>query len=192
MLYIDDEIGNYRMEDIQCCLPFVSSQRAILIESFAFTIDKELSLKVYQLLQKGLRQEYDISEVPVFEYNKFGKPSLVSYPGIHFNMSHYKRAVSCLIANHPVGVDIEEITQVDLDVARYVLNQNEYDRVIASNEPDIEFSILWTMKESLIKLIGEGIDDKRLPNLLQNSSKYDFQTTVNRDKKYVVTTCAAK
>ncbi|MEG0456338.1 MAG: 4'-phosphopantetheinyl transferase superfamily protein, partial [Bacteroides sp.] len=143
------------------------------------------------LLQKGLKQEYGIFELPLFEYNEFGKPSLTRYPAIHFNMSHCKRAVVCLLANHPVGVDVEEITPFDPDVARYVLNSKEYERMVSSDNPAEEFTILWTMKESLIKLTGVGIDDELLPDLLQDILKYNFQTTVNREKGYVTTTCSS-
>lgn len=190
MLYVDDTTGDFSMEDVEHYLLAVSSQRAALVESFAFCIDKELSLKAYQLLQKGLKLEYGISEPPLFQYNEFGKPSLAHYPGIHFNMSHCKRAVACLLSNQPVGIDVEEITSFDPDVVRYVLNRKEYERVISSNNPAVEFTILWTMKESLIKLTGKGIDDKHLPNLLQDSLKQDFQTTVNREKGYVITSCS--
>lgn len=189
MLYVDDTIGNFSIKDVECYLPAVSLQRAVLVESYVFCIDKELSLKAYQLLQKGLKEEYDISEPPLFEYNEFGKPSLAHYPRIHFNMSHCKRAVACLLANHPVGIDVEEITPFDSDVARYVLNSKEYDRVTSSNDPATEFTILWTMKESLIKLTGRGIDDELLPDLLHDISKYNFQTNINKEKGYVVTTC---
>lgn len=189
MLYVDDRIGNFSIKDVNCYLPTVSSQRATLVESYAFCIDKELSLKAYQLLQKGLKEGYGISEPPLFEYNKFGKPFLAHHPHIHFNMSHCKRAVTCLLANYPVGIDVEEINPFDSDVARYVLNSKEYDRVTNSNDPATAFTTLWTIKESLIKLTGRGIDDKCLPDLLQDMPKYNFQTTINKEKGYVVSTC---
>lgn len=189
MLYVDDAIGDLSREDLLRLLPTVSSQRASLVESYACCIDQEVSLKAYQLLQKGLKEEYGISEPPLFEYNEFGKPFLANHPHIQFNMSHCKRAVACLIAHHPVGVDIEEVAPFDSDTARYVLNSTEYDRVIGSGDPATEFTILWTMKESLIKCIGRGVEDKLLADLLQDSSKYHVQTSINKEKGYVVTTC---
>ncbi|MEG1949719.1 MAG: hypothetical protein RR137_05045 [Odoribacter sp.] len=132
MLYVDDTIGNFSIDDVERYLPTISSQRAELVKSFAFCIDKELSLKAYLLLPKGLKQEYGISELPLFEYNEFGKSSLACYPGIHFNISHCKRAVTCLLANQSVGIDVEEINPFDPGLARYVLNQKEYDLVTNS------------------------------------------------------------
>lgn len=192
MLYVADTIGTLSAEQIDRCLPFVSAQRAASIQRYVFPADKTLCLKAYQLLQKGLEQEYGISEPPLFGYNEYGKPFLADHPGIHFNLSHCKQAVACLLAGYPVGIDVEEIVPIDWEVARYVLNAKEYDTVAESNDPDTAFTILWTMKESLIKLTGKGIDDEQLPDLLHNISDYDFRTTVHKEKGYVVTTCAAK
>lgn len=189
MLYLDDKIDTLSNNDIEKCFFSISSQRVALIKSFVFTIDKEQSLKSYQLLQKGLFQEYGIIKPPLFGFYEYGKPFLADYPDIHFNISHCKRAVVCYLSNHPVGIDVEEITPFDSDVAHLVLNQQEYERVLNAEEPCVEFTILWTMKESLIKLTGEGIDDNLLRDLLRDSSKYSFQTTVNKEKGYVITTC---
>ncbi|CAA7196609.1 4'-phosphopantetheinyl transferase family protein [Chryseobacterium potabilaquae] len=192
MLYLDDLIENWSNSEIERHLKGVSVERQEKIRSYMMPLDRELSLKSYQLLQKGLKCQYGISEPPIFKYNQYKKPSLAQYPNIHFNLSHCKNAVACYIAEHPVGIDVEKIDSFDSDLAQYVLNPKEYEQVEMSENPAVEFTLLWTMKESLVKLIGEGIDNQSLPNILHNRSLYHFESIINKEKGYVVTSCIVK
>ena len=77
--------------------------------SYRFLIDQVLCAKAYILLKNGLRETYGITENPAFEYVKHEKPVLRDYPDIHFNLSHCKHGVLCVIDDKPIGCDIEEI-----------------------------------------------------------------------------------
>ena len=128
--------------------------------SYRFLIDQVLCTKAYLLLQRGLIEYYGIDEELIFEYVGNGKPVLRGYPDIHFNLSHCKRSILCVIDNRPVGCDIEEIeTKLDLDLCRKCLNDKEISYVLSSTDPCLEFTKLWTMKESYLKLKGDGIND---------------------------------
>lgn len=41
-----------------------------------------------------------------FTYTGHGKPYLLNYPDVHFNISHSGEYVACAVADSPVGVDI--------------------------------------------------------------------------------------
>lgn len=192
MLYLDDSIGHWSDNEIEFHLSCVSLERQEKIRSYTTTLDRELSLKSYLLLQKGLKNKYGISDPPIFTYNQYKKPSLIKYPSIHFNLSHCENAAACCISECPIGVDVETIDSLDSNFAQYVLNPQEYQQVELSENPAIEFTLLWTKKESLIKLIGKGIDEQSLPNILQNHSQYHFKTIINQEKGYVVTSCITK
>lgn len=189
MIYLDDNIGNWNDNEFESYLSRTSLERQKKILSYTNPLDRELSLKSYLLLQKGLKDKYGILDPPIFTYNKYKKPLLISYPNIHFNLSHCKNAAACHISERPVGLDVEIIDSLDYNFAQYVLNPREYQQVIISENPVMEFTLLWTKKESLVKLIGNGIDEQHLPNILQNHSEYHFETIVNQEKGYIVTSC---
>ncbi|WP_374462456.1 4'-phosphopantetheinyl transferase superfamily protein [Chryseobacterium sp.] len=189
---MDDSIGYWSDNEIEFHLSGVSLERQEKIRSYTTTLDRELSLKSYLLLQKGLKNKYGISDPPIFTYNQYKKPSLINYPNIHFNLSHCENAAACYISERPVGVDVEKIDSFDSNFAQYVLNPQEYQQVEISENSAIEFTLLWTKKESLIKLIGKGIDEQTLPNILQNYSQYHFQSIINQEKGYVATFCILK
>ena len=67
------------------------------------------------------------------------------------------------------------------------MSEAEVEQVESSPSPDIVFARLWTMKESLLKLTGEGIR-RDLKSVLVNTSAR-FATTVNTARGYVFTVC---
>ena len=112
---------------------------------------------------------------------------LKGHPDIHFNLSHCPKAALCAIAGVPVGADIESIRPYNPQLARRVLSEAEVEQVESSPSPDIVFARLWTMKESLLKLTGEGIR-RDLKSVLVNTSAR-FATTINTARGYVFTVC---
>lgn len=90
--------------------------------------------------------------------NQYGKPYLVEYSNIHFNISHTKGAIACAVSDCPVGVDIERIRKIDSRVVRYFFSQQEKDYVLADTEnTDFRFTEVWTKKEAYLKFLGTGI-----------------------------------
>ena len=144
--------------------------------------DQCLSLAAYRLLQYALRLEYGIMEPPVFEYGEHGKPYIVGHPDIHFNISHCKEAVLCVTSPRPVGVDVESIRSFKDSLVEYTMNPQEIAQIEQATRPDVEFIRLWTMKEAVLKLTGEGIS-KDLKTVL--TGKEQVQTIVNMEKNYI-------
>lgn len=60
----------------------------------------------------------------VFDKNKYGKPFVKDFP-IEFNISHSNDLVICAINDTPIGVDIEEVRPVDINVIKKVCNKDE-------------------------------------------------------------------
>jgi 4'-phosphopantetheinyl transferase len=179
MLYINDHIDEIDLEQVAAEL---SDQRREQMMRYRQELGRRLCAAAYLLLREGLRREYGIEEPPVFEYGEHGKPSIVGHPEIHFNMSHCRAAAVCVLADHPVGVDVEEIKHHDDTLMRYVLNDAELERVKNAEAPDVVFTELWTQKESLAKMRGTGITDD-LKTLL--NEPHTFETVVNRERGYV-------
>lgn len=138
----------------------------------------------YLLLCQALKQEYGIEDKPHFSYSELGKPVLVDYPNIHFNLSHCKKAVACVVADHEVGIDIECYGRYRESLARYSMNDNEIEAILSSPVQDTLFTHLWTQKEALFKLIGSGINGK-IKQLL-NSVPHKISTFEYPEKGYAL------
>lgn len=183
MIYINDNIYSL---DLAASLDTISVQRRKQALQFVQDSDRRLCIAAYILLKQGLQQEYGITENPIFGYNENGKPFIIGYPEIYFNISHCKKAAICAIDSHPIGIDIETICEYEEDLKRYVLNDKECQQVQNARYPDVEFIRLWTMKESYLKLKGEGIHND-LKELLPNKAKYT--TVINLQQQYIYTVC---
>ena len=171
-LYIDD---NPLEIDLDAALLEMTEQRRTQVMKFKHEQGRKLSASAYLLLCKALREVYGIDEPPLFEYSEHGKPSIVGHPEIYFNLSHCRSVVACVVSSLPVGVDVEEVREFKESLARYVLNDEEYAMISSSPQPDREFIRLWTMKESCLKLTGEGIT-RDLKTVLADTAKYHFDT----------------
>jgi len=87
-----------------------------------------------------------------------GKPYFCNCGAVHFNLSHAGSWVLAAFAAEPVGVDVEAVRPIDLDVASMVFSMEECS-VLLSLPQDRQidyFYRLWTLKESLIKALGTG------------------------------------
>lgn len=182
MIYIEDELQSF---DLDAALSEISEQRREKALRFKHEQGRRECVVAYQLLKRALREEYGITENPIFAEREHGKPYIVGQEDIHFNLSHCREAVVCVVSNEEVGIDVERIRPYNDNLARYVLSDEEYDRVRLSDNPDLEFTKFWTMKESLLKLTGEGIRDD-LKTVLTNARAH-FDIHVNLEKSYVYT-----
>ena len=138
----------------------------------------------FRLLKQGLREEYGIVGNPIFEYNEHGKPSIVGHPEIHFNLSHCKEAVVCVVSDQPVGVDVESIREYRESLVHYTMNDEEIREIESAEDPASTFIRLWTMKEATLKLIGTGISND-IKTVISKEYRY---TTVEK-KNYIYTVC---
>ncbi|MGI6549056.1 MAG: 4'-phosphopantetheinyl transferase family protein [Syntrophomonadales bacterium] len=95
----------------------------------------------------------------LFENNQYGKPYLKGIENFCFNISHSGRWVACAVDHQPVGIDIEEMAPIELDVARHYFSAEEFAYI--ANQPESErtatFYDIWTLKESYIKALGWGL-----------------------------------
>lgn len=90
---------------------------------------------------------------------KYGKPEV---DGLCFNLSHSHGMAVCAVGSAAVGCDIERIAPVRERVVRRAFSPAEQAHLARFSGPDRdrEFTRLWTMKESYLKMTGEGL---RLP-----------------------------
>ncbi len=115
-----------------------------------------MSVISYLLLLYALRENYGITN-PRIAYGKYGKPYLADYPDIYFNISHYPKACVCAISDKEIGVDIQDIRPFSWDIARRVCCDNELKILESADDKPGLFTKIWSMKESYVKMTGEGI-----------------------------------
>lgn len=179
-ILVSEDIWSFNLET---ALREISEQRREQALKFKYEQGQRLCVLAYQLLKQALKEEYGITENPVFEYNEHGKPSIVGHPEIFFNLSHCKEAAVCAISDQPVGIDVESIREFKESLMRYTMNDDETEQITQSAQPDASFISLWTMKEATLKLLGTGISSD-LKTVI-DPTKYKY-TTVNR-QRYIYT-----
>lgn len=188
MVYIDEHIDDF---DLEAALAELSEQRRQQALRFRFERGQRTCALAYLLLRRALREEFGIAEQPLFDYGEHGKPLLVGHPDIHFNLSHCREAVACVVGRRPVGIDVESVSRYKESVARYTMNDEELAMIEAAERPEAAFIRLWTMKEARLKLTGEGITDD-LKTALADSARYRFTTTERLTHNYIYTVCEEK
>lgn len=110
----------------------------------------------YDLLRQMLGYE------PYFEYGAHGKP--YSEEGKKFfNIAHCKNAIGVIIGDKEVGIDVESMGRYKPGLADFAMSDAELKEIEKGG--DRAFTLLWTKKEALLKLTGEGIVDD-LKNVL--------------------------
>ena len=188
MIYLYDTLENYSDEQYSKhlnSLPAWRREKALLYKKLD---DRKRSVLAFVLLQRALREEYGITEVPEFVYNEFGKPSLPNLP-IHFSLSHCKDAVACAVSDYNIGIDVESIVPYNPDVARRVCTAAELEMLEQSDDKDVEFIKLWTVKEAISKYEGMGLS---LPFAEIDTMNYLLCSNVSVNSRYVLSICYGK
>ena len=168
-------------------LPQWRLQKAL---SYLQDIDRFLCAKSFLMLEDVLRENFELAKCPEFSYGDHGKPFFREYPGIFFNISHCHKGIACAVMSNPVGIDIEEI-QYDEDLASIILNSGELEAVKSAEEPALKFTEFWTLKESFLKLTGEGLRND-MKDVLSKTNEVAFNTGINRSAGYFYSTAIWK
>lgn len=149
------------------------------------------------LLLKKVFELYGVSEEDI-TYGWNGKPEV---EGFYFNLSHSEDMVICAVSEKEVGCDIEKITKWNEKIAKrfFTEKENEHLERCSVQEIDREFFRIWTMKESYIKMTGEGM---KVPfRSLEVSLEDEIKITRNKELQecffkeysvpgYCITVCA--
>ena len=117
-----------------------------------------------------MREEGIFVDMPEFSYGEHGKPFLKNYPDWHFNISHCKNAVCCVLSRENVGIDIEEIKEYKESLATYICNDKELLSLHNSDNQEDDFYKLWTEKEAVFKMLGSGITNEIKEVLVNNEA----------------------
>lgn len=131
---------------------------------------QELQREVaFQLLSRGFLEFFHIElEKEHIKREINGKPYYDGKEGCFFNISHCKNAVAAAVSKHSVGVDVESSRDVKYRTVEKCCSREEIEYVLAKNvqrskienlskEEMQRFLRLWTLKESFVKMTGQGL-----------------------------------
>lgn len=114
------------------------------------------------LLTEGLRSLYGLTFPDLkgeLACQSHGKPYLRAYPEIHFNISHCPGMVACGFSDSEIGLDIEYPRPISRRLVLRSLSPSE--QLFLESQPsdlmEHHFFRLWTLKESRMKISGDGM-----------------------------------
>lgn len=185
-LALNDNIKQMSDSDVDVLYRALPAWRREVADRYKHKGSRRESIVTFSLLQQLLLEHYGIGVVPPFSFNEHGKPYLSQHPDIHFNISHCAKAVVAVVSDAPVGVDVEAVGRYKESLADYCMNVDECRHLDAADDPDLEFTCLWTQKEAVAKLVGTGITDN-IKDMLVIYSDINTNTTREVSKGYVLT-----
>ena len=90
-------------------------------------------------------------------YGENGKPYLET-GDVFFSISHSGNYVLCCVSDNEIGCDIEKIKAYNPKVGKRFFTAKEAGLLEEAENKDILFYKLWTLKESILKKEGTGIN----------------------------------
>ncbi|MBB6625535.1 4'-phosphopantetheinyl transferase superfamily protein [Clostridium gasigenes] len=135
------------------------------ISKFIFNTDKINAILSEMLIRVLYCEKNGISNNSiVFNKNKFGKPYIENCKDFHFNISHSNDMVVGIIDNEQIGIDVEYIQELEIDVAKCFCTNNEYSTIVNQKKQNRGKFItsIWSLKEAYIKYLGTGLSEDLL------------------------------
>jgi len=157
------DISDYFLNDLygslsSCCFGYEKNK----IRKYVKENDQKRSLlgkiAIVKMIAKLLKIDQD--EL-VFSRDSFEKPILEKpfLRKLNFNIAHSgKYVIVGVNSEGKIGVDIEKIKLIDLEIMKNVFMDKEI-KYVNSNKKEAlkKFYQIWSLKESFVKAIGEGL-----------------------------------
>lgn len=177
-LYLID-CEKIKFEDVKWMYQFLPEERKVKTDKLQGDTHKVFSVLEYFVVKKLVKAK----GLPNFTYNKYGKPALKGCK--KFNVSNSKNVMVVAISDDEIGVDIQFVGEFKQSLANYVCSKKELNALCASEQKEIDFTKLWTKKESFIKLHGSTIG-RNLKTLLRREDLYKFDHYAYKDYQICV------
>lgn len=193
MIMTDEKFDIYEEK----LMSFIPDERRKKVNRYYFDVDRRLSLYAWLNLEYALKNENltDICNLR-FGKGKCGKPYLVDYPDIHFNISHTKNAVFCAVSNEgEIGADTEKIVFPPYEIINSCFSDDEINYMNSKDDEHKKkaFFEIWTKKEAYLKKDGTGLvrNLKKIDSLKSNNvfyytffkSDYVFSVCTDNEEK---------
>lgn len=114
-----------------------------------------------------------------------GKPFLKGNE-LYFSLSHSGERAMCALSDREIGCDCQKILPYKQRIAQKYFSQNEIELIKNSHNADAEFTRIWSLKESLVKLTGEGICGMSKADVFCCGGRFFREYDLNDGHKYSV------
>lgn len=158
MIAYFDEIGYISDEQLKKMTLHIPAWYRKKIERYRAKESRKQRILVYMLFRYCIIQEYGLDENWEFSYGKYGKP-YIEGEDIHFNFSHTKSAIACVVSRTPVGIDVQDIVTDYQRIIHKVCTRKEIRWLESVPDSQRSFTRLWSLKEAFVKYKGTGIWD---------------------------------
>lgn len=187
-------------------MSFVSAEKREKCRRFYHKEDAHRTLLGDVLVRSVISGQHQLDKADIrFSAQEYGKPFIPDLPDAHFNISHSGRWIVCAFDSQPIGIDIEKMKPISLDIAKRFFSKTEYSDLLAKNKDEQTdyFYHLWSMKESYIKQEGKGLSlpldsfsvrlhqDGQVSIELTDSHTPCYIKTYEVDPGYKMAVCAA-
>ena len=176
ILSIEEEI---KQREFDALMHLVSSEKQKRINQFYFIRDAWNCLLGDVLTRVELSRTTGLSNNQLeFSTNAYGKPFLTTKTHIHYNISHTGNFIACVLADDPVGIDMELIKPIKMNIAERFFAPDEIE-YISSGDFMGRFYEVWTKNEVESNGKDEGyIHHYRLSAFLKKICRRHQHTTV--------------
>lgn len=155
-MYIQyDNINNYTLKEYQIFYNSLTKNDKLRIDKIVNKNKQKQFILSRIILKNILKDKYNINyQDVIIKYNKYDKPTI---DNIYFNISHSHDYVIVATSNKEIGIDIEKIRKVNLNIAKRFCTDNEYAYILNSNNKYYHFWQIYTLKEAYFKMIGQDL-----------------------------------
>jgi 4'-phosphopantetheinyl transferase len=188
---INHRWGEQELADKLMLLPEKLQQQALRKRQW---IDKQLSVAGKLLLLRLLKELERQLSLSDLKYNDYHRPYFNAGPD--FNIAHSGNIAVCGVTDSgKIGIDIEQIKEIDLADYTDYFTPNEWDKINQYPNKYDGFYDFWTRKEAVLKAIGTGFHtplssvDVSDENLIYDGIAYHIKPlAINQDYKCHVAT----
>lgn len=143
-------------DEFRQCLPTREQAR---IARFHRSEDRQRSLVGLYLFEHAVRNAGQTWQWESFVRSATGRPMLQPTGEYDCNVSHSGDFVVCAIGPRSVGIDIEQVREIDVTEFRRFFPPDIYQHILTADMSVSEFFRWWTRIESVLKADGRGLCD---------------------------------
>lgn len=170
MYFIYNNINNYNNNQYQDFYELLNKIDKQHVDHLIYEKDKKMTLLSRHLLSQLLNTKYNLTYHQLnIKYNKYNKPYI---DNVYFNISHSHDYAIAVTSYYKVGVDIEKIRKVNLNIINIFCTEQEKQYILNSKNPYQSLFEIFCLKEAYFKMIGTGIYNPKQIEFVKNNQSF--------------------